>query len=722
MLRDVFYYGAKPNAHPRERFAKSLEDARHQSTTRDFWIINESCDYKNFDWDFDFEFLPDGDVWAEDHNNVWPSVYQKDSGTWLCAKEKSDIIIYRNDVQPLKRKNEKNNRWVLHDLIDETKFDFGWHPDPTDPPYIYKWGSKFYPAQFQTILEYHVPGATEPKYMDTIIELLPQYERWVENHKIDTNKFDLSWRPDPLDPPYIYIWGNKFIDGTLESTLEYHTPGATEKKYMPEKVVVIPQYDRWTQHVKIDETKFDLSWRPDPREPAFNYIWGNKYEPAEIKPTLEYKMPSATQVKYMEDIVPVIPEWDKWVEHVAVDKTKFDFTWRPDPREPPYIYTWGNKYEPAEIKPTLQYVVPGATEIKYMDNTVQVLPQNERWIIVDSTVDKTKFDFTWRPDPREPPYIYTWGNKYIPAELQSTLEYHCPGATEKKYMAELINVLPQRDRWIEHIPVDKKRSQKNGFDFSWRPDPREPSYNYIWGNKYEPAEIKPTLEYRMPGATQVKYMSGQVEVLPQWNCWVEHVAVDKLRSEENGFDFSWRPDPREPSFNYIWGNKFEDAELKPTLEYRMPEATQVKYMTERLDVMPQMERWHVIEDIIKSTFDFSWRPDPREPALIYVFGNELYDGNIMPTIEYRMEGATEKKYINDWTKPKFKSNKKLFEFLENSDGLDYSWRPNPKSPPYIYAWGNQWNKPEDKISVQYVVEGATEYRYMSERAIRKPCL
>ena len=59
MLRDVFYYGEKPNVHPREKFAKDLVDARNQCTTEHFWIINEHCDYRGFDWDFDFEFLPD---------------------------------------------------------------------------------------------------------------------------------------------------------------------------------------------------------------------------------------------------------------------------------------------------------------------------------------------------------------------------------------------------------------------------------------------------------------------------------------------------------------------------------------------------------------------------------------------------------------------------------------------------------------------------------------
>ena len=111
MLRDVFYYGNKPNVHPREKFATDLSDAKQQCTTKYFWVINEHCNYKNFDWDWDFDFLPDEDVWAEEHNNVWPSQHQKDSGTWLCPSQLSEVIIYRADVESVKHKNIKNNNY-----------------------------------------------------------------------------------------------------------------------------------------------------------------------------------------------------------------------------------------------------------------------------------------------------------------------------------------------------------------------------------------------------------------------------------------------------------------------------------------------------------------------------------------------------------------------------------------------------------------------------------
>ena len=75
--------------------------------------------------------------------------------------------------------------------------------------------------------------------MSEVIELLPQTERWVEIQEIDKTLFDMSWRPNPLDPPMNYVWGNKYIDGKLKSTLEYHMPDATDTKYMPELISVL---------------------------------------------------------------------------------------------------------------------------------------------------------------------------------------------------------------------------------------------------------------------------------------------------------------------------------------------------------------------------------------------------------------------------------------------------------------------------------------------------
>ena len=705
MLRDVFYFGNKPNAHPREKHALNLADARRQCSTEHFWIINEYCDYRKFDWDFDFEFLPDEDVWAEEHINIWPSQHQKDSGTWLCNTDNTlPLMIYRADVDPVYRRNEKNDVWVVLELIDETKFDFSWHPDPTDPPFIYKWGCKFFPTQIKSVLEYHVKNATNIKYMDEVIDLLPEFNCWKEHQAIDRTKFDLSWRPDPREPAYIYVWGNKYDTAEVKPTLEYTCAGATEYKYMSEIVDLKPEWDKWREIQLIDKSKFDFSWRPDPNlyEPPYIYVWGNKYISAELQPTLEYHVDGATERKYMSELVEVLPELNRWKEHQAIDRTKFDLAWRPDPREPAYIYVWGNKHIPGELQSTIEYRCYGATEKKYMDELVEVLPELEKWIEIQP-IDRTKFDLSWRPDPTSPPYIYVWGNKYISAELQPTLEYHVEGATERKYMEELVEVLPEFNRWKEHQAIDRTK-----FDLSWRPDPREPAYIYVWGNKYDPAEVKPTLEYIFPGATEYKYMDI-VELKPEWDRWREIQPVDKSK-----FDFSWRPDPNlhEPPYIYVWGNKHIPSELKSTIEYHVPGATEYKYMTEIVEVLPEFNQWIEIQAIDRTKFDLTWRPDPREPAYIYVWGNKHIAGELQSTIEYHCLGATEKKYMDELVEVLPQTER--WKIIQEVTNFDLSWRPDPREPAYIYVWGNKHIAGELQSTIEYHMPGATEHKYVGE--------
>ena len=1027
MLRDVFYYGSKPNAHPREKYAIDLADARQQCTTEHFWIINEYCDYTNFDWDFDFDFLPDEEVWTGEHNNVWPNKQNKDSGTWLCSHQYSDIIIYRADVEPILRKNLKNTNWVILDKIDELNFNFSWEPNPYDPPYIYKWGCKFYPAEIKHYVEYHVDGATNIKYMPNAVELSPEWDKWKIWKSIDKSSFDFTWRPDPREPAYIYVFGNTQYPGEIMPTVEYYVTGATERKYIndesmkakllpnssifthlencdgidyswqpnpwsppyiyvwgnqwnkPEDKISIqyvvqgateykymeeratrkpcmdnweippyviknsfdfswepnpndppyiyqfgtlhqktggPRYivpgateikyiddikaeviawqftnwliprnvdqtkfdfswhpdgteppyiyqfsnqwsktggprftvpgatetkwvkthiavakadmthwtipecidtnefdfswhpdvedkpyiyhfgtqhqktggpkfyavgctedsdvkyvdvtkakalsttsywvthedvvdfdyswhsdateqpyiyqwgnknygsnlkptveyivpgatqikhmsqdvklavsDKWIEYYDIDKNKFDMSWRPDPTSPPYIYKWGNKHVSVELKATLEYAVDGAIEVKYMSDLIEVLPEFNRWKEIQSIDRKQFDLTWRPDPREPDYIYVWGNKWIPAELKSTIEYHVPGATEYKYMDELVIVLSEQERWVV---TQEVSNFDMTWRPDPREPAYIYTWGNKHIDAELKFTLEYYCPGATERKYMGN-VEVKPEYERWVEYQLVDKTK-----FDMTWRPDPREPDYIYVWGNKYIAGELEPTIEYHVPDATEKKYMQDPAEVLPISERW-------KIIQNVENFDFSWRPDPREPDYIYVWGNKYIASELQPTIEYHCPNGTERKYMGE-VDVAPEWDKWNIVIPVDKSSFDFKWRPDPREPAFIYVWGNKHNKAEREPTVEYHCPGAIERKYMDDKVATTLPDMQR-WNTLIPVESFDYSWRPDPKSPPYIYVFGNKWNDSSTEPTLEYKVDGATEIKYVDD--------
>jgi len=720
MLRDVFYFGNKPNAHPKEKPAINLADARQKCTTEHFWVINEYCDYRKFDWDFDFEFLPDEDVWAEDHINIWPSQHQKDSGTWLCNTDNTlPLMIYRADVEPVRRRNEKNAIWVTNDLVDETKFDFSWHPDPTDPPFIYKWGCKYYPVEIKHVLEYAVAGATNVKYMSSDVALLPDWDRWEITDGVDKNTFDFSWRPDPREPEFIYTWGCKYYPVEIKHVLAYRMPEATNVKYMSSDVTLLPDWDCWDIADDIDKNTFDFSWRPNPASPPYIYGWGNQWNTPEDKISVTYTVEGASQYKYMEERVTRNRCMDNWVVPSNIDKKTFDFSWEPGIEDKPYIYQFGTQWQKTG-GPT--YIMPGAIDIKYIDVIkAKALLTKNNWVIHQDVVED---QLSWHPDETEQPYIYTWGNKYVPAEIEPTLEYIIPGATERKYMGDAV-VKPEWDKWKILIPVEQ-----SSFEFTWRPDPREPAFIYVWGNKYNEAEREPTVEYHCPGATARKYMDDKVATtLPDMQRWTTLIPVES-------FDYSWRPDPKSPPYIYVFGNKWNDATTEPTLEYWVEGATERKYMVDPVAITKtELSYWHVNNNDDLETFDFSWRPNPHSPPQIYQWADNGPRYTVPGATEVvLMERTEEILQVNRKAVNRYKLKTTLEDLIAehtdevfwvinpdlNYDKFDFNWRPNSENFRHINVFGNEYSKNTQTYYVNgpLYMMGHKEFNYVEEQKVQ----
>ena len=675
MLRDVFYFGEKPNVHPREKFAKDLVDARTQSTTEHFWIINEFCDYRGFDWDFDFEFLPDEDVWASEHTNVWPSQHQKDSGTWLVNTDNDNpLTIYRADVDPVRRKNIKSDNWIELDFIDHSKFDFSWHPDPTDPPYIYKWGCKFFPPQIKHVLEYKVEGATNVKYLDTTVELLPN-EYWVEHFPVDKDHFDFTWRPDPLDPPFIYVWGNKYVDGKTTPTLEYKTPGATERKHLPELITLLPQPAKF-QHLE-DSKGIDYSWIPDPTAPPYIYVWGNQWNKPEDKISIQYVVEGATEYKYMEERAIRKPCMDNWIVPAGVDVSDFDFSWEPSPADPPFIYEFGTQHQKTGGP---RYTVPDATEVKYMDLfKAKALPTTDNWV-VPKNIDITDFDFSWHPDNTDPLYIYQFGTQWA---LSGGPKYVVPEAKEVKYMDNMTaRALPDKTNWEVPAYIDV-----DSFDFSWHPYAEDEPYIYQFGTQWQKTGGP---RYITPGThknSSIKYIDTRILKAKRLPNRKAFAILNNLNIKE--FDYSWHPDTTEEPFIYVFGNNFHPGEVMPTIEYAVPGAKQIKYVndiTAKLDV--DMTNWEIPDDVDCEHFDFSWKPNPKEPPYIYQFGTQWQKTG---GPRYIVPNATDIKYVDTQRAKKLPSKQNwVMPDKISIAKFDYSWHPDATEQPYVYQFGTQW--------------------------------
>ena len=257
---DIFYSGTKPNLFAHEREARDIEHARELSGTRYFWWVNYLTAYTGFD--FLWEPVP----WQAHQRHAWPSQWQKDAGTYLIPKQGYTETHYRTD-QPLTRYYDIPS-WIIPPGFDVESFDWSWHPDPTDPPYIYQFGTQH---QRTGGPQYHVPGASDLKFVDQIrgnakigvtpiieidhmdgnrgqvpgtvktVRYFDNYQDvltriantveheyvWIISSVCDYSRFDFSWHPEFWQTTMLHVFassGEKFGD-----TFYMHVPSFRQR-------------------------------------------------------------------------------------------------------------------------------------------------------------------------------------------------------------------------------------------------------------------------------------------------------------------------------------------------------------------------------------------------------------------------------------------------------------------------------------------------------------
>ena len=270
---DVFYIGPKPDLFAHEQQVDNIEQAQKQSRTRFCWVVSYLVDYTGFD------FLYEPPPWQAHQRHAWPSQWQKDSGTYLVPKV--GYVDTNYHLQPCLRRQVSVEYWKIPAGVDFEDFDYTWHPDATDPPYIYQFGTQH---QRTGGPQYHVPGATDIKfvdqlrirtnrvataiyeidhmdgaagqipnttrrvryfdnYRDTLIRLArsigPEHEFvWVCSSICDYNNFDFSWHPEQWQAGMLHVFASdeqKFGD-----TFFMHVPSFASRA---ETIELLDWYD-----------------------------------------------------------------------------------------------------------------------------------------------------------------------------------------------------------------------------------------------------------------------------------------------------------------------------------------------------------------------------------------------------------------------------------------------------------------------------------------------
>ena len=356
---DVFYSGTKPNLFAHEQAVDTIEQAQQQSRTRFFWFVNYLCDYTNFD--FLWEPVP----WEAQQRHVWPSQWQKSSGTYLIPAHGYTDTNYH--ASPVITRLPDRADWHVPSSMQE--FDWSWHPDPTDPVMQYQFGTQH---QATGGPSYGPSGADTIKYVEQprACTTLVDMSRWTVPEGIDTQAFDWTWHPDSRDTPYIYKFGTQWqkTGGPV-----YTVPGAIESKFVstPRATKILPDTN-WTVPTAVDVGTFDWTWHPDSTEAAYIYQFGTQHQRTGGP---VYTAPGATELKFVDQI-------KIRADRVATAVIEID-------------HLDGHAGQ-----------LVGAKTVRYFDNYLDTLlrvaknvgSEHEFVWICSSICDYTNFDFSWHPE------------------------------------------------------------------------------------------------------------------------------------------------------------------------------------------------------------------------------------------------------------------------------------------------------------------------------------
>ena len=456
---DVFYSGNKPNQFAHEQEADSIEHARKLCRTRYFWWITYLADYSTHDWDF--QPVP----WQNEYTHTWPSQHHEYSGTYLVPRSGEINYHFHDQIIP-----NKSSTIHFHTAMSNTEFDYSWAPHPHDPPYTYVFGNQWWPAEKMPTVEYHVPGATERKYMSAPTAELAQNPNRSWYNMVDSD-MDYSWVPDPGDPPYIYVFGNQWWPAEKMPTVEYRMPGATERKYVAwPRASLLPDSARWTVPDSVDPAGVDFSWVPDPGEPPYIYQFATQHQKTGGP---VYRVPGAVEVKYLAELK---------------------------------IRTVGKAtaiYEIDHMDGSAGQIPNTTRRVRYFDNYRDTLirlaksigAEHEYVWVCSSICDYANFDFTWHPEQWQATMLHVFASD--DQKFGDTFFMHVPTFAESAERKELLE-------WYDcnFVKVGVPR----------RPMP------IVQHDQDSHADVVRTQDFAGPLAvfTQSAYMSTNLVTVPLW--------------------------------------------------------------------------------------------------------------------------------------------------------------------------------------------------------------
>lgn len=450
--------------------------SRKELWLQGYWEVPNDLDTSNFN----FAWRPY--MYDKPYIHQFGTQHQKTGGPKFIVPN-SLGVKYHSDQVAIKLPNQESRSWRI--LVSNIEFDYSWHPDETDPPYIYVFGNQWYDPVTMPTLQYKVPGATEKKYVyDVKATLLPNKDNWIIPDDIDDN-FDYSWVPSPYEPKFIWNFATQW---QKTGGPKYIVPNATAIKYTDiQKATKLPQPKNFRTIESYDTSTLDYSWHPDDTE-EFNFVFGNDLFTAQEMPTVMYKSKNAQYTKYINDLKPVLE-----VPVINYVDSIFDKFKETKITHPITVFA-NNDFD------YRSYIKQGDVKtLHIIDNEHAIIPKHAKSYMFDKLQDYPYIKFHSTNKTFEPLDIIFFSNGEANAEENFE---HLQSIT-KKLSNRLVHVKNVKGR-IEsqraaaeqsntpwYFLVNAKLKVDENFDFSWQPNRTSTRRHYIFRAK----NILNNLEY-----------------------------------------------------------------------------------------------------------------------------------------------------------------------------------------------------------------------------------
>ena len=232
--------------------------------TGHYWYIYGGNDYTGFD----FSYVPV--PWESTHLHTWPSQWQRTGGVYLANKRTVQNREYNFHTDQQVRRLPNKDIWTVPAVIDDSEFNYSWHPDETEAPYEYH-----FPTQWQREGGPVYPGTAGKKFMTSQKIKVGATQIFYMDFMNNGSKHQL----DLLKAKYPTIKSTRYVDSHLNVFKRIMNMATTEYVWIISRV--------------CDYSNFDFTWHPSEEQKEMIHCFPTSHQ--KRGDTFYIHVPSFTQ-------------------------------------------------------------------------------------------------------------------------------------------------------------------------------------------------------------------------------------------------------------------------------------------------------------------------------------------------------------------------------------------------------------------------------------------